>query len=154
MSEENSGKAFLNHIRDICIEVGNRNSTVDSNTLQEFLLRLQTCRVSCCRAIDVSQEANKVALAVRLRELNYSIQNLIDEVEADLYKRDPIGYVNLVPEILVHRTGLVGRPTIKLNLTQIEYLRTWRFVYLDEDMFCFVYFSHHSIYQDIKIFSW
>ena len=74
MSEENSGKAFLNHIRDICIEVENRNSTVDSNTLQEFLLRLQTCRVSCCRAIDASQEANKVALAVRLRELNYSIE--------------------------------------------------------------------------------
>ena len=115
MSEENSGKAFLDHIRGICSEVENRNSFVDSNSLQEFLLRLQTCRVSCCKAIDASQEGNEVALAVKLRELNNSIQKLIDEVEADLYKRDRIGHIYLVPEILVHRTGLVGRPRIKLK---------------------------------------
>ena len=34
-----------------------------------------------------------------------------------------------IPEALVHRSGLVGRPRLALNLVQGEFLRSWRFLW-------------------------
>ena len=57
-----------------------------------------------------------------------NLSEVIDCVEKKLYDIDSSSYVtSWLPEALVHRTGLVGRPRIAVNLVRVEFLRSWRF---------------------------
>ena len=41
---------------------------------------------------------------------------------------------SIFSETLVHRNGSVGRPKLVINLTQIDYLHSLAFVYMDKNM--------------------
>ena len=57
-----------------------------------------------------------------------TLQGVIDCAEKKLYKINPSVYASSrIPEVLVHRSGFVGRPRVVLNLVQVEFLRSWRF---------------------------
>ena len=107
----------------------------DSDTLQEFLLRLQSKRTACERIIRASLalKVNPSVLANvqgNVKRLSNSLQYLIDDVECQLHSVDSTAYSCSISEILVHRSGCVGRPKLVINLAQIDYLRSWQFTWV------------------------
>jgi len=70
-------------------------------------------------------------IVTKLKPLsNNAIQVRIDAVEKQLFSIDCTTYsYRTISEVLVNRKGTVGRPKLIINLTQIEYLRTWRFTW-------------------------
>ncbi|RUA04468.1 MAG: hypothetical protein DSY43_06230 [Gammaproteobacteria bacterium] len=132
---EDQWTTFLDCVSNLCEEVERRLHESDSNSLQEFLLRLQVNRTACERIIRAALEGSvedHVALNVNenVKRLSNAIGGLIDDVETQLFRIDSSTYSSIIlPEVLVNRTGMVGRPRIVVNLTQIEYLRTWRFTW-------------------------
>ena len=105
----------------------------DSNTLQDFLCRLQAKRTACERLIGAAV-ASGVDTSVsenvqgNVKRLSNVIQHLIDDVERQLQSVDSTFYSSSIfSETLVHRNGSVGRPKLVINLTQIDYLRSWQF---------------------------
>lgn len=64
----------------------------------------------------------------KIRTLSDSLQGVSDCLENKLYDIDASSYVSSwLPEALVHRSGLVGRPRLAVNLVQVEFLRSWHF---------------------------
>ena len=64
----------------------------------------------------------------KIRTLSDSLQGVSDCLEKKLYDIDASSYVSSwLPEALVHRSGLVGRPRLAVNLVQVEFLRSWHF---------------------------
>lgn len=60
--------------------------------------------------------------------LSESLQGVINCVEKKLYDIDSSSYVSSwLPEALVHRSGLVGRSRLVVNIVQVKFLRSWRF---------------------------
>ena len=107
----------------------------DSNTLQDFLFRLQAKRTACERLIGAAV-ASGVDTSVsenvqgNVKRLSNVIQHLIDDVERQLQSVDSTFYSSSIfSETLVHRNGSVGRPKLVINLTQIGYLRSWQFTW-------------------------
>lgn len=77
--------------------------------------------------VDTSVSEN---VRVNVKQLSNSIQCLIDDVERQLFSVDSTVYCSSIfPEILVNRSGCIGRPRLVINLTQIEYLRSWQFTW-------------------------
>ena len=44
---------------------------------------------------------------------------------------------------------MFGRPKLVINLTQIDYLRSWQF-YMDKDMPHFMYFTNKTLWRRLK----
>lgn len=63
-----------------------------------------------------------------IKILSESLQGVINCVEKKLYDIDSSSYVSSwLPEALVHRSGLVGRSRLVVNIVQVKFLRSWRF---------------------------
>jgi len=63
-----------------------------------------------------------------IKILSESLQGVINCVEKKLYNIDSSSYVSSwLPEALVHRSGLVGRSRLVVNIVQVKFLRSWRF---------------------------
>jgi len=124
---------FLELVERTCGEVERRIHSSDSSTLQDFLFRLQANRTACERIIGATVDVHgdtyvSENIRVNVKRLSNSIQSLIDDVEQQLFSVDSTAYSSsILSEILVNRTGCVGRPRLVINLTQIEYLRSWQF---------------------------
>ena len=55
---------------------------------------------------------------------------------------------SIFSETLVHRNGSVGRPKLVINLTQIDYLRSWQFTWTRIcDTLCF---SRTTLWRRLK----
>ena len=114
---------FLESVESLCLEVESRIDLSDSNTLQEFLFGLQEKRSACERIIGASL-APELDTSVsenvqgKVKRLSNSIQFLTDDVERRLHSLDSTAYsCSIFSEILVHRSGFVGRPKLVINLT-------------------------------------
>lgn len=124
---------FLELVERTCGEVERRIHSSDSSTLQDFLFRLQANRTACERIIEATVDVHvdtyvSENIRVNVKRLSNSIQSLIDDVEQQLFSVDSTAYSSsILSEILVNRTGCVGRPRLVINSTQIEYLRSWQF---------------------------
>ena len=84
---------FLKSVESTCTEVERRLYSSDSNTLQDFLLRLQANRTACQRIIGAPLESHVGAttsenVRVNLKRLSNAIQTLVDEVERQLFSVD------------------------------------------------------------------
>ena len=135
MADNQEWYIFLESVEGLCLEVERRIYSSDSDTLQEFLFRLQSKRTACERIIGASL-ALKVNPSVsanvqgNVKRLSNSLQYLIDDVERQLHSVDSTAYSCSISEILVHRNGCVGRPKLVINLAQIDYLRSWQFTWV------------------------
>jgi len=134
--ESDSWFTFLDSISHLCNEVERRGSCSSASTLQDFLLRLQSARTACKRIILFALETTgkeKTAcddVVKKVHLLATAIDLLIDQVENELVSLDSTIYsTTVLPELLTSSTGVVGRPRRVVNLTQIEYLRSWRFTW-------------------------
>lgn len=126
---------FLESVASLCGEVEHRLLSSEASVLQEFLLRLQANRTACERIIGAASEPHVESpvsenVCVNVKRLSISLQSLIDDVERQLYSIDANSYSSvMLSEILLHRDGCVGRPKLLINLTQIDYLRSWKFTW-------------------------
>ena len=86
---------------------------------------------------------------VKVKRLSNSIQCLIDDVEQQLFSVDSAAYSSSTfSEILVNRNGCVGRPRLVINLTQIDYLRSWHFTWT---RICYTLcVSHTTLWRGLK----
>ena len=81
------------------------------------------CPCTVCRYVSENVQGN-------VKRLSNVIQHLIDDVERQLQSVDSTFYSSSIfSETLVHRNGSVGRPKLVINLTQIDYLRSWQFTW-------------------------
>ena len=126
---------FLELVERTCGEVERRIHSSDSSTLQDFLFRLQANRTACERIIGATADVHvdtsvSENIRVNVKRLSNSIQCLVDDVERQLFSVDSTAYSSSTfSEILVNRNGCVGRPRLVINLTQIDYLRSWQFTW-------------------------
>ena len=100
----------------------------DSSTLQDFLFQLQANRTACERIIGATADVHvntsvSENIRVNVKRLSNSIQCLIDHVERQLFSVDPTAYSSST------FSEIVGRPRLVINLTQIDYLRSWQFTW-------------------------
>ena len=123
MSESFDWHSFLESVEALCRQVEHRIQLSDSNTLQDFLFRLQAKRTACERLIGAAV-ASGVDTSVsenvqgNVKRLSNVIQHLIDDVERQLQSVDSTFYrSSIFSETLVHRNGSVGRPKLVINLT-------------------------------------
>ena len=135
MSNSFDWHSFRESVEALCRQVEHRVQLSDSNTLQDFLFRLQAKRTACERLIGAAV-ASGVDTSVsenvqgNVKRLSNVIQHLIDDVERQLQSVDSTFYSSSIfSETLVHRNGSVGRPKLVINLTQIDYLRSWQFTW-------------------------
>ena len=135
MSKSFDWHSFLESVEALCRQVEHRVQLSDSNTLQDFLFRLQAKRTACERLIGAAV-ASGVDTSVsenvqgNVKRLSNVIQHLIDDVERQLQSVDSTFYSSSIfSETLVHRNGSVWRPKLVINLTQIDYLRSWQFTW-------------------------
>ena len=98
MADNQDWHIFLESFEGLCCEVERRIYSSDSDTLQEFLLRLQSKRTACERIIRASLalKVNPSVLAniqgnVKRLSSN-SLQYLIDDVECQLHLVDSKAY--------------------------------------------------------------
>ena len=93
MSESFDWHSFLESVEDLCRQVEHRIQLSDSNTLQDFLFRLQAKRTACERLIGAAV-ASGVDTSVsenvqgNVKRLSNVIQHLIDDVERQLQSVD------------------------------------------------------------------
>ena len=81
------------------------------------------CPCTVCRYVSENVQGN-------VKRLSNVIQHLIDDVERQLQSVDSTFYSSSIfSETLIHRNGAVGRPKLVINLTQIDYLRSWQFTW-------------------------
>ena len=77
------------------------------------------CPCTACRYVSENVQGN-------VKQLSNVIQHLIDDVERQLQSVDSTFYSSSVfSETFIQRNGSVGRPKLVINLTQIDYLRSW-----------------------------
>ena len=136
MSESFDWHSFLESVEALCRQVEHRIQLSDSNTLQDFLFRLQAKRTACERLIGAAV-ASGVDTSVsenvqgNVKRLSNVIQHLIDDVERQLQSvaESTVYSASKFSDTLVHRNGSVERPKLVINLTQIDYLRSWQFTW-------------------------
>ena len=111
------------------------NYLIQTRYILFVLFRLQAKRTACERLIGAAV-ASGVDTSVsenvqgNVKRLSNVIQHLIDDVERQLQSVDSTFYSSSIfSETLVHRNGSVGRPKLVINLTQIDYLRSWQFTW-------------------------
>ena len=94
-----------------------------------MVVRIGCERVASCLSSSLrNRERPNDEVALKVKQLSSHLQGIIDCVEKKLYDLDSAAFVSSwLPDALVYRTGLVGRPRLVLNLVQVEFLRTWRF---------------------------
>ena len=107
------------------------NYLIQTRYILFALFRLQAKRTACERLIGAAV-ASGVDTSVsenvqgNVKRLSNVIQHLIDDVERQLQSVDSTFYSSSVfSETFIHRNGSVGRPKLVINLTQIDYLRSW-----------------------------
>ena len=139
MSESFDWHSFLESVEALCRQVEHRIQLSDSNTLQDFLFRLQAKRTACERLIGAAV-ASGVDTSVsenvqgNVKRLSNVIKHLIDDVERQLQSVDSTVYsASIFSETLVHRNGSVGRHKLVINLHS-DRLSSQLAVYMDKDM--------------------
>ena len=132
MSMPREWTLFLNLVDQILNDCEFRMSCEDYNILENLLERLHGARNGCNRVahyLGVDAEIpDELETISKIKSLSEALQGVIDCVEKKLYDVNSVTYVSSwLPESLVHRSGLVGRPQILVNLLQVEFLRSWGF---------------------------
>ena len=100
MSESFDWHSFLESVEALCRQVEHRIQLSDSNTLQDFLFRLQAKRTACERLIGAAV-ASGVDTSVsenvqgNVKRLSNVIQHLIDDVERDSYNQLTLPFIAL-----------------------------------------------------------
>lgn len=100
--------------------------------IEGLLERLHAARNGCERIVHAHTSLSEIQLdsetVSKIKVFSGTLQGVIDCAEKKLYKINPSVYASsCIPEVLVHRSGFVGRPRVVLNLVQVEFLRSWRF---------------------------
>ena len=133
MSLPNEWTTFLSLILDLLNECESRMSGQDYRVLENLLERLHSVRNGCKRVANSLAVTGEIAVesettTSKIRILSESLQGVSDCLEKKLYDIDASSYLSSwLPEALVHRSGLVGRPRLAVNLVQVEFLRSWHF---------------------------
>ena len=123
---------FLNLVDDLLNECESRMYCQDFRVLEGLLERLHGVRNGCNRVANSlgfsAETPGELETISKIKILSESLQGVVDCVEKKLYDIDSFAYVSSwLPEALVDRSGLVGRPRLAVNLVQVEFLRSWRF---------------------------
>lgn len=125
---------FLMVIEALINECESQMSSQDYAVFERLLERLHGARNGCervsstLRRTSISEGQSESVTISKVKHLSDTLHGIIDCVEKRLYDLDSIYYVtSWLPEALVHRSGLVGRPRLHVNLVQVEFLRAWRF---------------------------
>ena len=128
-SQSSDWALFLKVVEDLLNECESRMSSQEYNIFECLLGRLHGARNGCERlACSFYDNSSEVETVTKVKRLSYTLQGVIDCVEKKLYDIDSSSYVSSwLPEALVHRSGLVGRPRLAVNLLQVEFLRSWHF---------------------------
>ena len=93
MADNQEWYIFLESVEGLCLEVERRIYSSDSDTLQEFLFRLQSKRTACERingaplALEVNPSVS-ANVQGNVKRLSNSLQYLIDDVERQLHSVD------------------------------------------------------------------
>ena len=133
MSLPSEWTTFLSLIVDLLNECESRMSGQDYRVLENLLERLHSVRNGCKRVANslvftAENAAELETTTSKIRILSETLQGVSDCLEKKLYDIDASSYVSSwLPEALVHRSGLVGRPRLAVNLVQVEFLRSWHF---------------------------
>ena len=133
MSLPSEWTTFLSLIVDLLNECESRMFGQDYRVLENLLERLHSVRNGCKRVANSLEFTAENAVELdttisKIRILSESLQGVSDCLEKKLYDIDASSYVSSwLPEALVHRSGLVGRPRLAVNLVQVEFLRSWHF---------------------------
>ena len=148
MSERFDWHSFLESVEALCRHVEHRTQLSDSNTLQDFLFRLQAKRTACERLIgaavasgvDTSFSEN---VQGNVKRLSNVIQHVIDDVERHLQSVDSTVYIfSIFSETLVHRNCSVGRPKLVINSDRLS---SQLAVYMDKDMPHIMFFKNYTM---------
>ena len=112
------------------------NYLIQTRYILFVLFRLQAKRTACERltgAAVASEVDTSVSENVQgnVKRLSNVIQHLIDDVERQLQSvaESTVYSASKFSDTLVHRNGSVERPKLVINLTQIDYLRSWQFTW-------------------------
>ena len=133
MSLPSEWMTFLSLIEDLLNECKSQMFGQDYRVLENLLERLHRMRSECKRVaislgFTVENAVELEATTSKIRILSESLQGVSDCLEKKLYDIDASPYVSSwLPESLAHRSGLVGRPRLAVNLVQVEFLRSWHF---------------------------
>ena len=132
MASESNWSSFLNFIEDLLNECENQMSGEDYSKIEGLLERLHAARNGCERIVHALTSLSEIELdsetVSKIKVFSGTLQGVIDCAENKLYMINPSVYASSrIPEVLVHRSGFVGRPWVVLNLVQVQLLRSWRF---------------------------
>lgn len=120
MASESNWSSFLNFVEDLLNECENHMSGEDFSKIEGLLKRLH----ATCNGCEIELDSETVS---KNKVFSGTLQGAIDCAEKKLYKINPSVYASSrIPEVLVYRSGFVGRPWVVLNLVQVEFLRSWR----------------------------
>ena len=102
--------------------------------IEGLLERLHGADNGCERIVHALTSLSEIELdsetVSKIKVFSGTLQGVIDCAEKKLYKINPSVYASFrIPEVLVHRSGFVGRLRVVLNLVQVEFLRSWRFLW-------------------------
>lgn len=128
-SQSSDWALFLKAIEDLLNECESRTSSQEYNIFECLLERLHGARNGCERlACSFYGNSSELETVTKVKRLSYTLQGVIDCIEKKLYDIGSSSYVSSwLLEALVHRSGLVGRPWLAVNLLQVEFLRSWHF---------------------------
>ena len=132
MSLPSEWSLFLNLVDDLLNECETRMSGQDYRVFEALLERLHGACNGCKRVAHslgvTAANPGELETISKVKLLSETLQGVIDCVEKKLYDIDSSSYVSSwLPEALVYRSGLIGRPRLAVNLVQVEFLRSWRF---------------------------
>ena len=131
-SSSSNWTLFLKVVEDLLNECESHMSGQEYGVFESLLERLHAARNGCLRIAywlsSLPENQADFDRISKIKTLCETLQGVIDCVEKKLCDIDPSSYLySWIPEALVHRSGLVGRPRLALNLVQVEFLRSWRF---------------------------
>ena len=118
-SSSSNWTLFLKVVEDFLNECESHMSGQEYGVFESLIERLHASRNGCLRIAYwlSSLSENQVDFERISKTLCETLQGVIDCVEEKLCDIDPSSYVSFwIPEALVHRSGLVGRPRLALNL--------------------------------------
>ena len=98
----------------------------DYSKIEGILERLHAARNGCERIVHALTSLSEIELdsqtVSKIKVFSGTLQGVIHCAEKNLYKINPSVYASSrIPEVLVHRSGFVGRPRVVLNLVQVEF---------------------------------
>ena len=137
---------FLGLVDDLLNECECRMSSQDYSACESLLTRLHSTRNGCKRVactLDVTAEnPRELETISKIKFLSDTLQGVIDCFEKKLYEIDMSSYESSwLPESLVLRTGVVGRPQLVVNLGISSLLA----LFMDKNCFHPLYFKVYAM---------